>query len=122
MWAKWVNGRLVAQPSAPQKPRAVRAGPDLRPAKRRLKRYLTAQLRKPRRPAIARSRPTAHRNPSSSAPRLRAAPAQVVAASGRDGAQKRDDGSGDGDGDGGGGDGSSSRSGGVCILERGRQP
>jgi len=110
MWAKWVNGRLVAQPSAPQKPRAVRAGPDLRPAKRRLKRYLTAQLRKPRRPAIARSRPTAHRNPSSSAPRLRAAPVQLVAVGGRDGNGERDDGSGDGDGNGGGGGEPPSRS------------
>jgi len=104
MWAKWVNGRLVAQPSAPplQKMRAVRAGPDLRPAKRRLKKRLVAQLREARRRAIAHSRPTVHREPSSSAPRPRAASAQVVAVGGRDGNGERDDGGG-GDSDSGGG-------------------
>jgi hypothetical protein len=119
MWEKWVNGRLVAQPSAPQKPRAVRAGPDLRPAKRRLKKRLVAQLREARRAAIARSRPTAHRDPSSSGPRLHAAPAQVVAAAGRDGNGERDDGSG-GDSDSGGGGGGEPPQRLITAARRGR--
>jgi hypothetical protein len=78
-----------------------------------LKLRLVAQRRPAWRP------PVAHGCPSST-PRPRERGARKVG--GRDGAQKRDDGSGDGDGDGdgGGGDGSPSRSGGVRILERGR--
>jgi len=85
-----------------QQMRAVRAGPDLRAAKRRLKRYLVARIR---RPAIAHSRPTAHRDPSSSAPRPREGGARMVAASGRHGTGRDDGGGGDGDGDGNGGGG-----------------
>jgi hypothetical protein len=76
-----------------------RAGADLRTPKRRP----VARIREPRRPAIAHSRPTAHHDPSSSAPRLRAAPVQLVAIGGRDGSEGRDDGGGSGDGEGGGG-------------------
>jgi hypothetical protein len=77
-----------------QKPRAVRAGPDLRPAKRRLKRYLTAQLREARRRAPARPPAIVHAVPASS-PRPREGGARMVAAGGRDGNGDRDDGSGD---------------------------
>jgi hypothetical protein len=84
-----------------QKMRVVRAGPDLRMPKRRL----AARIREPRRPAIAHSRPTARRDSSSSAARLRAAPVQLVAIGGRDGNGERDDGSGSGDGNGNGGGG-----------------
>src|SRR5262249_46124814 len=122
MLEKWVDGKLVAQPSAPplHKMRAVRAGPDLRPAKRRLKKHLVAQLWEARRPAIARSRPTVHRDPSSS-PRPRAAPVQLAAAGGRGGDGARDDGGGSGDGDSGGGSEPPARSRGVRVLERGGQ-
>jgi hypothetical protein len=78
-----------------------RAGADLRTPKRR-----PVRIREPRRPAIAHSRPTARRDPGSSAPRLHAAPVQVVAIGGRDGNGERDDGSGSGDYDGGCGGGS----------------
>jgi len=89
-------------------------GDDIRwrvpPRRAPAKRQPIARIRPPRRPAIAHSRPTAHRNPSSSAPRLRAAPVQLVAVGGRDGNGERDDGSGDGDGNGGGGGEPPSRS------------
>jgi hypothetical protein len=97
-WEKLVDGKWVPQPSSGrplQKMRAVRAGPDLRPAKRRLKRYLIAQRRRAWRPTVT------HRDPSSS---TRAAPVQLVAIGGRDGDGARDDGGGGG-GDDGGGDG-----------------
>ena len=121
MWEKWVNGRLVAQPSAPQKPRAVRAGPDLRPAKRRLKKRLVAQLREARRRAPARPPAIVHAVPASS-PRPREGGARMVAVGGRDGNGERDDGGGGGDGDSGGGSEPPARSRGVRGLERGRQP
>ena len=75
-----------------------RAGADLRTPKPR-----PVRIRPTRRPAIAHSRPTVHRDPSSSAPRLRAAPVQLVAVGGRDGDGARDDGGGSGDSASGGG-------------------
>jgi hypothetical protein len=103
-----------------QKMRAVRAGPDLRPAKRRLKRYLTAQLREARRRAPARPPAIVHAVPASS-PRPRERGARMVAAPcGRDGTAGRDDGGG-GEGDSGGGSEPPARSRGVRVLERGGQ-
>jgi hypothetical protein len=123
-WEKWVDGKLIPQPSSGrplQKMRAVSAGPDLRPAKRRLRRYLVAQLREARRRAPARPPAIVHAVPASS-PRPRAGGARMVTSGGRDGSGERDDGSGgDSDSGGGGGGEPPPRSGGVCVLERGRQ-
>jgi len=93
-WEKYVDGRYVPQPSCPPQ-RAAQLARELYERHRRenatirkVLRLARAARRRAWRPAVVHACPT-------STPRPRERGARRVAASGRDGIGKRDDGSGD---------------------------